>query len=273
MRDNIKKKKMKSLKVFVFIKKVSYIFLILILVFLFSCQEKTDNIESPTIDEIIKREDLKEEDFDVNKYENNDIPFIFLEKLSRLRNYEKETIGETTAKALITYTQKINNLYVSINEEKHLITRSNSLLVNVYHEAYFDNDGVRYKEKENSDFVKISTDEYIDIYGYLPDSYMLEGFVLSSESVISITKLDSDYYKYEIVLNGEIGSSALKKQMVKYGDLSANPVFSSVVITITIKEDFTPITIELSSDYQVEYNVLGKVNCHQNYIVTYKFYE
>ena len=255
------------------INKLLVIMMFILFGFLASCAEKEPKIDVIKDNEEVRLLDLKDEDFDVSKYELSDIPFVFVEKLGRLNNYKKQTIGQTTAKVLISYNQKIDNVFICNDNEKHLLTKSDSLLVKLYHEAYFDSSNVRYRESEKDDFLEYSLTEYERDYGYLPYGYNLEGFILYEESIISVRKIEGESLKYEITLDGEIGSLGVKTQMKKYGGFSDDPMFYTVVITLEIKEDFTPITITLHSEYRIQYPVLGKMNCTQDYVVTFTYDE
>ena len=92
-----------------------------ILLLLSGCKKDIEKIDNEEKQEL-NYQTLKENDFDVNKYEIEEIPFVFLEKLSRLDNYTKTTKGSTIAKKIITYTQVIDNVYN--HKDKHLITKS-----------------------------------------------------------------------------------------------------------------------------------------------------
>ncbi|MBO4667156.1 MAG: hypothetical protein J5666_03400 [Bacilli bacterium] len=235
-------------------------------------EEKPDVNKQDVIvnNDITKLEDLTDSDFDITKWSLVDIPYVFLERLSRLTNYKKETKGATIAKAIIKYTQTIDDVFINTESEKHLITKSSSLLVKVYHEAYF-NDVVSYRDSEKDEFSSLSIEEYEATYGYLPYGYYLEGFVLNKDSVLSVTKIEDN--KYELTLDGEVGGSHRKTQMIKYGSLNGTPTFISVKIIITINNDFTPVTVEVSCVYDVNYPVLGTTRCNEDYVASYYFNE
>ena len=254
----------------VFIKYLLVVLLFIISISLSSCGKKikTNSIISYSTSRI---DDIEEKDYNVDKYEINEIPFLFLERLSSLDNYRKETSGETVAKGLFKYTQVIDNKYYSFNGEKHLITKSDSDLIHLYHEAFFTDSNVRYKDKNNTDFKDLTIDEYRENYGFLPYEYGIEGFILSNESIISIEKISNDEYQYKLTINGEIGSERVKIQMKKFGGFTSDPVFNSLVFIINIEKDFKPITIDVMSNYDVDYPILGVMNCTQEYRVTYYY--
>ena len=249
-------------------KKIIIIIFFSLLLLLSGCKKDIEKIDNEKKQEL-NYQTLKDYDFDVNKYEIEDIPFVFLEKLSRLDNYTKTTKGSTIAKKIITYTQVIDNVYN--HKDKHLITKSSSSLKNVYHEAYFKEDKISYKSKEKDEFSDISYEEYQSIYGYLPYGYNLEGFIISKESIKEISKVDN--YQYHIVLDNEIGTNDVKIQMKEFGNLNDYPIFSLIEIDLIIEEDFNPIKIMLKSEYEIDIAVLGKAKCLQEYTVTYEINE
>ena len=247
-------------------KKIIIIIFFSLLLLLSGCKKDIEKINNEEKQEL-NYQTLKENDFDVNKYEIEEIPFVFLEKLSRLDNYTKSTKGSTIAKKIITYTQVIDNVYN--HKDKHLITKSSSSLKNVYHEAYFKEDKISYKSKEKDEFSDISYEEYQSIYGYLPYGANLEGFIISKESIKEISKVDNN--QYHILLDNEIGTNDVKIQMKEFGALNDYPNFSLIEIDIIIEEDFTPIKIILKSEYEVDIKILGKTKCTQDYTVEFKY--
>ena len=249
-------------------KKISIFVLVLFLFFLTSCK-KRETIDNAA--ETITYQDLKEEDFDVTKYELDEIPLVFVEKLSRITNFTKETKGETIAKKVIKYTQVIDSVYSEDSSGKHLVTISNSTLVKLYHEAYYKEDIISFKTKEKDEFSDITYEEYVKKYGFLPYGHNLEGYDITKDSIINIEKVED--YKYHLVIDGDKGSNNVKIQMKEFGNLSDYPSFSLVSIDITMKQDFTPISVHVYSEYEITHSFLGKTNCTQEYTVTYSINE
>ena len=258
-------------------KKILIIFLLTILSFLISCKGKEEKEEPKEEEQEEKSEyihlfkDLKDEEFHILNFDINDIPFVLMEKISRLSSYKKETKGETVASFLITYHQSIDDTYIKNEEENHLLTFSTSALVDVFFEAFFNQDEILMKRKAKDDFSKISYEEYESKYGLFPDGYNIEGFEITRESLLSIEKVDSSegLYSYKIIIDGEVGSLGLKQKMKEFGSLSSLPTFSNVEMELSMKEDFTPVSINFIARYVVSYPLLGKMDCEQNYLVKY----
>lgn len=253
-------------------KKIGILVIVIIVLFFILGCKKQKQLEFINMDdENHSYIGLEEKDFLIDNFSIDEIPYVFLEKVSRLDNYKKETRGVTIAKKLIDYNQEIHNVYTADQNEKHLITRSTSTLVNVYHEAYYKDEVVSCKDKEQNDFGDISYDEYKSKYGFFPYDRLLEGFVLNEETIINVELIEQN--KYKISIDGEQGGAYIKTQMKYFGGLSDYPTFSKVEITISIDNNFNPIEISLYEEYQVNKSILGKVNCIQDYVVVYKINE
>ena len=253
-------------------KRVGILVIILVLSFLICGCSRSGELEYINMDdENHSYTKLEDKDFLISNFSIDEIPYVFLEKVSRLKIYEKETIGNTIAKKVIEYNQEIHNLYISSTTEKHLTTKSTSTLANIYHEAYFKDDVVSYREKEKNEFSVISYEEYRSIYGFFPYDRLLEGFVLNEETIIEVKELEKN--KYKISIDGEKAGAYIKTQMKCFGSLSDYPSFSKVEITIYVDDNIAPISITLHEEYQVSKAILGKMNCTQDYVVTYKINE
>ena len=144
---------------------------------------------------------------------------------------------------------------------------SHSNLVNTVHTAYFNNNNVVYKDNDG-EYAKSDLSQYLDIYGVNPFDESIEGYEINGGAITSVTKLESETdYKFKISFDPEIATNNVKIQMRKFGDLDDYPKFKSIDIIITIKNDFTPVKLELSSKYTAK--KFMDSDCEQNYTVTY----
>ena len=169
--------------------------------------------------------DIKDEDFDISKYEAREVPFVFVEKLSRLDNYRKETVGETLAKVLFSFRQDIHNVFEGRLGDYHLVTISSSSLVNVYHEAYFK-ESVSYRDKDSDEYSTCSYEDYISEYGFLPYGKNLEGFILTTDNILNINDINieknGDLYSFHLEFDGNIGSSGIPSRISKHKEETKN---------------------------------------------------
>ena len=82
-------------------KKILICVCVLLICFLASCSEKEQEAKIDNDNNIESEEDnkyslLSNDDFDVTKYDLNEIPLVFMEKLYRLENYKKTTTSTNT---------------------------------------------------------------------------------------------------------------------------------------------------------------------------------
>jgi len=235
-------------------------------ILLSSCGKTTSNTKTKTINNTTTYDS---EYFDLKKYEGRDILKVFIERLNTLDNYKKETNGETVAKSIIKYTQKINAIYEQYKDDRHFISKSSSLIKNTYHEAYFLKDSINQKEKEDDELSSISYEDYLNDYGFLPYEPYIEGFVITDESIISFDLIENNTYKLEV--DGEKCGSKIKTQMKKEGELSDYPTFSKVSFEITITDEFLPVEIKYHAEYTISIAILGNMSCVCDYSVTYTY--
>ena len=228
--------------------------------------------DNPTIVDPIE-DDADDSTVNILKIEDvllDEIPLMIAKRMQEMNDYEAHTIGKTVAKLLITYNQEIDSTKAIHNGVYYLKTISNSLLVKLYHEAIISKNEVNYKTKASDDFSILSYKEYVNKFGNHPYSLNIEGFTITNESIIYIKDLSTtDENIYEISLDGNICGTFNKIQMKEYGNLSDYPTYESVVLKLYIKDDFTPLKIELEAIYNAPYPVLGNAKCTQKYTVTF----
>lgn len=246
---------------------VKLVLLFVVLCLLSSCKKNTTNT---TITHTTNQTTtFDEEYYKLSNYTVEEVLPVFIDRLSTLDNYKKETTGQTVAKSIITYTQNINSTYEQYGFDKHLISKSSSAIKNTYHEAFFLNDCINQKEKEDDDLSSITYEEYINSYGFLPYEPYIEGFSVDNDSIISFYLINDHTYYLEI--DGEKCGSKIKTQMKKEGGLNDYPSFSKVSFEITITDDFLPIEIKYHAEYVISIAILGSMNCVCDYTVLYTY--
>lgn len=196
------------------------------------------------------------------------IPGLFVDRLYSYKSYKAVTSGKTTASVLFINTDQsievtnIKGVYSYTKNESH------SSLVNTVHEAYYHNDKAYYHDNDGE--YKVSTiNEYLDIYGVYPYEKSLEGYSIQGDAVKSVEKVEErdGNYKFKITFDPKTATNNVKIQMKQFGGLDGYPDFESIVITITIKDDFTPVLVDLESKYKATKFMTS--DCHQTYTVTY----
>ena len=210
---------------------------------------------------------------DLTEEEYKTIPEIFVSKLESYSSYKAVTSGVTKATVIgITTDQSIEVTAIK-GEYSYLNNGSHSNLVNTVHKAYFHNQKACFRDSDKGDYTLDTMVSYLETYGVDPFGHALEGYKIEEEDILSVTKVESQLdHKFKISFNTETCTAAVGKQMKKFGDLKDVPAFSRIDITVTLKNDFTPVQLELDSEYKAKKAVLFinvDTDCHQTYTVTY----
>lgn len=203
----------------------------------------------------------------------NEFPVRFLGKLASFSSYKSVTQGQTSAEmlgGLIKVDQTIEVTAIK-SDYSYLINESHSNLVNTVHIAYYHEDKAVYKDN-NGEYQTSSINDYLNIYGTYPLETAIEGYSIAGESIKSVTRMESDNdFKFKLVFDKEKATNNVKIQMKKFGELDDYPVFTEdTIMEITVKKDFTPVSLVLSSHYKA--TKMMETECTQNYTVTYSMF-
>ena len=248
--------------------KRSLIPLLLIPFTLMGCkkeEDKTREDETPVIvDPSTPIDDVKEEDY-------KKIPSYIYSKMNEYHSYKAVTKGETVSSSIIKVTQSIDVITIK-SEYSYMKNESHSSLVNTVHEAYYKESKVVYRNKDQGDYSTSSLDEYLKTYGTYPFDAAIEGYSISEEAIVSVTKVsqEEDNYLFKAVFDNEKATNNVKVQMKKFGGLDNYPTFSLIEMDFTFKSDFTLVKIDLHSKYNAK--KIMSTNCEQTYTVSYSNY-
>ena len=195
--------------------------------------------------------------------------------MSQYNSYQAVTAGETVSSFLIfNVTQKIEVTVIKDKDYSYMMNKSTSDMYKSSHESYYHNKETLAEDDGATDFVLRSLSDYLNEYGTCPFDNALEGYTLNDESIVKVEKLESDTdYKFKVTFDKDKSTNNVKIQMKKFGKLDDYPKFEKdTEMTITLKNDFTPISLVLHSEYKAKKAV--DVPCVQDYTVTYsKFNE
>ena len=225
-------------------------------------RERIDDSNSNESEQSITADKITDEELHL-------FPSLFIEKLSSYRTYKSVTSGETKAVVLgITIPQSIEATAIQ-SDYSYLINESHSSMVNTTLIAYFHENMAVYKDNQ-SDYKTASLNEYLSIYGIYPFEYSIEGYSVSHG--VTVTRLESETnYKFRLAFDKELTTNNVKIQMKKIGGLDDYPSFKEdTVMDITVQNDFTPISLTLTSHYSAKKII--ESDCRQNYTVTYSDY-
>lgn len=210
------------------------------------------------------------------KKENyNLFPTYYLEKLSSYNSFKTVTSGTTESSVLfVTVNQEINVTTIKNGDYSYMHNTSSSSMYSSEHTAYYHNDKAAYKEKnskgkDDKDYIVSSMNDYLTKFGIYPFGSSIEGYLTSGEALTSITrkKSNDENFVFKLVLDKEKATTNVRVQMKEFGSLDKEPEFSKIELTMTVKDDYTPVKIELDSKYTAKQG--ASANCHQTYTVTF----
>lgn len=235
---------------------------------LMGCNKKdtqTRESEAPTeVDITTPIDEVKEEDY-------KKIPSYIYSKLNEYNSFKAVTSGQTISNSIIKVTQSINSVVIK-SDYGYIKNESHSNLVNTVHEAYYKDDKTVYRDGDSGDFNSSSLDAYLNIYGTYPFDAAIEGYLISEDCLVSVTKVSQEgsTYVFKAIFDNEKSTNNVKIQMKKMGSLDELPSFDLIEMNFTISSDFTLQKIDLHSKYKAK-KVL-KTDCEQTYTVAYSNY-
>ena len=214
-------------------------------------------------DKIIENADGNPQDYGA-KY----VLYSALGKLKNHNTFEEQTEGKSQAsKGVINYVQTISSRNVKNGDERYFESDSRSCLVTSTHRAFEKGDKIAFVNGD-SDIVCVSADDYKAVYGVTP-AKMLCGFLLKDDTVVKAVRDDEastdeiSVYNYEI--DKEKGAALIALQMREFGKLNGLPKYSeNIKLTLTIKNDFTPVKLEISEKYNISVALVGELSCEQS---------
>ncbi len=232
--------------------------------------ERQEPVEEDPVEEDIPIEDdgldhliseLKEEEY--KSFYN-----YYYQKLNRIKTYKAVTKGETVSNAVIMDVHQSIDVTVIKSEYSYMTNESHSDLVNTYHEVYYHSKKALSRNKKSGDFSLSTLKEYLSIYGTYPFDSAIEGYIVNETTIndIQIEKVNDDY-RIKLTLDNEESTPNVKIQMKKFGSLDKYPKFSQININLLLKDDYTPLSIDVDTKYKAQ--KIMETSCHQQYTVTY----
>lgn len=223
-----------------------------------------------------REDNIKPSDVDINSVDDindsniNSFASAFFYKLKSYSSYKAVTEGSTHATGfLVDVTQTISATVIK-GEYSYLSNESHSTMVNTSHVAYYKDNKAVYNDNGAS-YETSSIEDYLAKYGTYPFDNSIEGYLLNDGVIVTRETSDTDY-RFKVKFDKDKCTTNVKIQMRQFGGLDSDPVFTKdTVMLITVKQDLTPVTLELSSYYSA--TKIIETNCHQNYVVTYSNFD
>ena len=209
---------------------------------------------------------------DLQESEYNLFTTNYLRRLTSYNTYKAVTSGQTVTKMILGNVTQTIDVTAIKSDYSYQYNASHSDYYSSEHIAYYHSNQAVYKNKGDSEYTKSSLEEYLNKYGVYPFENRIEGYKVTGEAVKSITQLDKDgeNYRFHLVLDPVEATNNVIIQMREFGQLDDNPKFSSIEMTLTVQNNYTPVKIELDSKYKAKKFL--ETDCHQTYTVTFSNY-
>lgn len=237
---------------------VSLGLLLVMLASLVGCKNNDEVIVSNEESTIIKT--TNKVDSYVNQKDFNSIAYAYIYNIkSGLDSYISETTGSLKAKVLfLNYDVDTYSTTIKRGDTFYSHDKSNSLLSNYETETYqIDNTKTVYT-KDVKEYKVYAMDEFHKI-SYSVDQYLILGYVFNDSSILKseLIKNQGGEYSVKYTLDNDKSTTVLKNTLKVSGELTELPKFQNIEITLTMKNDFTPVSYSLNSTYEAAKPLLG----------------
>lgn len=224
-------------------------------------REEESSIPSISPKDIKTASNLKDDEL-------KDFTLYYLERMNSFSSYKAVTEGKTATSVLFINIDQIINVTAIKSEYSYQHNSSESNMYSSEHFAYYHNNKALFKNKNDTDYTLNSMNDYLTKYGIYPFGNSIEGYKTTGEALLSISREQSgENYTFTMSLDPIKATTNVKIQMKEFGSLDDYPEFSSITLIVTVKDDFTPVTISLDSRYKAQQ--FATASCHQTYTVTF----
>ncbi len=195
-------------------------------------------------------------------YSYNENLYIAAWVVENASSYEAHTEGTAKAKSLgVTVKQSVNDKRVKSDGFIFTEAISYSSYKSVAEQRFFTPNQIllRLGKAKNSKTVNwrnsvksFSLDEFDEEYGSYPNS--ITKYICTDDTIIASSYLGTDengYYVFEYELDTEIAPSNFSREVKHMSGSSVYPKFHYCKITLTIDENWRPITVKTNDSYDV----------------------
>lgn len=209
----------------------------------------------------------------IDEYSPNESLFALLGQIRDL-NYTAIVQGEVSALGGF-YKQKIDGQKFCTSDKSLYISKTTSSFFKDGKKILIDSNN-QVQVLQATDVVKdewegntttYTLQNYLNEYGV--DFRELSNYTLNSETILFSQKLSSTngVYVFEYNLDPEKATIGYRLNMAKMGGLSSLPEFASCKITVSMGEDFKPLSVVCEDHYKVA--LLGGLTCSSTLTTTY----
>ena len=201
----------------------------------------------------------------------NESLFALVYNVQRLQSYCVSITGKVEASLT---TQKIEGAKYKSGDSALYVSRSTSTFKNTANKIFVQGDTVLFRNgnaKTNvyeDECAKFGYDDYIKEYG--TDFRAISNYDLNENTILKSELLSAENgiytYRYEIDVNK--GVNGYRVNMRKIGNLGDYPTFTKSTLTVSITENFMPVSIVQQDEYTVK--MLFNVSCVSEITSTYE---
>ena len=251
-------------------KVIIFLFLFLFIFVLSSCKHEEEEAQ----DIVINAEStLIETDKTVSDFgeDYKSILYAYLNNYyNKLESVKIENEGTLKAKILfINYNVTFGSTTIRLKNSSFRTAYSHSSLLNYDSELYETRENV-VESLDLETYKTYSVEEYKKI-GFSTFAPLLFGFICNDSSVLSATldKIEGDNYTFKYIFDV---NEATKYQQISNkhdGDLTEYPEYISVVVYVTMKNDYTPVGMVIDASYYAKKPFIGQGLVEQHSVVNY----
>ena len=218
--------------------------------------EDSTFIKNPKkISEYLKKEDYKS------------IAYAYLYNTKEgAKSYKISRSGTLKGKVLfIDYEIEISSSEIKKGNSYYGKYDSVSPLTTVHGEFYMNDKTKILTTNDLKDYKVYSMEDYHKTT-YSPDQDHLLGYVFNDKSILKgeLVSHSGGIVTIKYTLDNDLATRYAKLDIKTTGDLSDYPKFSSVVFTLTMKEDYTPVSYSVDAVYEVSKPILGSATVTQH---------
>ena len=219
---------------------------------------------------------VAEADKTIDDYSAKENLFIAAGVLSSAGSFRTETRGETST---VGISNAIASRRIVVGDTVFKESRSYSFFVKLGVQTYVKQNNYLIRDKKSMSSIddvvwndtvdSISAAEYESKYGMVQGGVC--GYILNDDSITSANFVlaDGDIYTFNYVLDNDIATYYMKREMAVSAGVKNLPVFDHIILTVKMDKNWYIRSIDYDAQYKVD--KLGGVTCNEK--LTETFYD
>ncbi|QOS39101.1 hypothetical protein DYE49_00980 [Treponema rectale] len=225
---------------------------------LIGCDDKEEVIVTKDESTIIK--DAKSTDPYLKNKDYNSLAYAFIYNLkSGLKSYESNTTGSVKAKVMFfDYNIEFDSCIYKSGNKFYSKDYSTSIFMTIQNEFYMVDKEKILVSRDMKEYNVYTMDDYHQI-SYSFDQYTIMGYVFNNESIrkAELVSDKEDNISIKYTLDNELATNLVKIDLKENGGLSSYPTFDKIELTLSMKNDFTPLSYSINAVYDASKPFIG----------------